>query len=132
MNQDFPISQDLTPESFCGFLRQSRIRQQKTMGQVARDLGITVVYYSEVEAGKKAAFPDGKVDYRVLAESLGVAEFTLKRSAEMDREKRQIIKAFGCTGETADLAVAFGRRLTNNDLTEKQKTRIRRILNEVE
>jgi transcriptional regulator with XRE-family HTH domain len=119
-------------ESFASFIRTCRIRQQKTMGQVSRDLGITVVYYSEVEAGKKPAFPDGKVDYKILARTLDVSEFTLKRTAEIDREKRQILKAFGCNDDSADLAVAFGRRLTNNDLTEKQIHKIRRILNEVE
>jgi transcriptional regulator with XRE-family HTH domain len=121
------------PDStFAHFIRASRIALQKTMGQVSRDLGITVVYYSEVEAGKKPAFPDGKVDYSILAKALNVSHFTLKRIAEMDREKRQIIKAFGCSQESADLAVAFGRRLNNNDLSEKQIGKIRRILNEEE
>lgn len=129
MKTDF---ENLSEETFAAFIRQARVRLQKTMGQIARDLGITVVYYSEVEAGKKAAFPDGKVDYRILASSLEIPEFNLKRVAEIDRERRQIIKAFGCSDESADLAVAFGRRLNNNALSDKQKLKIRRILNEVE
>jgi len=117
-------------ESFADLLRKSRIRVGKTMGQIARDLGITVVYYSEVEAGKKPAFPHGKVDYAVLADSLEVQESALKKVAELDREKRQLIKAFGCTDKNANLAVAFGRRLTKNDLSDKQIAKIHKILNE--
>jgi transcriptional regulator with XRE-family HTH domain len=102
------------------------------MGQIARELGITIVYYSEVEAGKKPAFPERKVDYLLLAKALGINEVLLRRVAELDREKRQIIKAFGCDGDSAELAVAFGRRLTNKSLTDTQVDRIRRILNEVD
>ncbi len=117
-------------ETFAGFIRNLRIAASKSMGQVARELGITVVYYSEVEAGKKPAFPDGKVNYGILAKALGTAEKSLKQIADLDREKRQILKMFGCDSDTADLAVAFGRRLTNNELTDKQIEKIRKILNE--
>lgn len=102
------------------------------MGEVARDLGITVVYYSEVESGKKPAFPDKKVSYMLLAKVLQIPEENLKAIANFDREKRDILKRFPCNETTAHLAVAFGRRLTNNALTEKQLQKIQKILNEGE
>ena len=129
-NQDF--KQSFTAETFASFLRRSRMRLQKTMGQMARELGITVVYYSEVEAGKKPAFPDKKVSYATLATTLNIPEELLKNLATFDRDKRTILKSFSCTQDNAHLAVAFGRRLTNNDLSEKQLKKIQKILNEVE
>ncbi len=129
------MSQDIIniiSESFASFLRRSRINANKTMGQLARELGITVVYYSEVEAGRKPAFPDKKVDYGVLASSLNTTENQIKKIAGIDREKRQILKVFDCDHATADLAVAFGRRLSKNDLSTKQLDKIRKILNEGE
>lgn len=119
-------------ESFASFIRRHRIASGKTMGQVARELGITVVYYSEVEAGRKPAFPDKKVDYTTLAKTLKSTESTIKKIAEIDREKRQFLKMFECDHSTADLAVAFGRRLSKNNLSTKQIDKIRKILNEGE
>lgn len=119
-------------ESFASFIRRHRIACGKTMGQVARELGITVVYYSEVEAGRKPAFPDKKVDYSELAKILKSTEPVIKKVAEIDREKRQFLKMFECDHSTADLAVAFGRRLSKNDLSSKQIDKIRKILNEGE
>ncbi|HEY8272597.1 MAG TPA: helix-turn-helix transcriptional regulator [Pseudobdellovibrionaceae bacterium] len=127
--------EDIIPviaESFASFLRRNRIATRKTMGQLARELGITVVYYSEVEAGRKPAFPDKKVDYEILASSLGTTENQIKKIADLDREKRQILKVFECDHSSADLAVAFGRRLSKNDLTAKQLSKIHKILNERE
>lgn len=119
-------------ESFASFLRRSRIARGKSMGQMARELGITVVYYSEVEAGHKPAFPDKKVDYEILAASLGTSEQQIMKIALSDREKRHILKVFECDQSSADLAVAFGRRLSKNNLSTKQIDKIRKILNEGE
>jgi transcriptional regulator with XRE-family HTH domain len=126
------MDRQIISETFASFLRRHRIASEKTMGQVARELGITVVYYSEVEAGRKPAFPDKKVDYTTLASAIGTTEAHIKRIAAVDREKRQILKMFDCDHSTADLAVAFGRRLSKNDLNSKQIDKIRKILNEGE
>ena len=122
MNQQMELS-------FADFLRNTRIQLQKTMGQLARELGITVVYYSEVEAGKKPAFPDKKVSYENLAKILQVSEQSLRGRADIDRAKRAILKTFACSNDNANLAVAFGRRLSNNDLSPKQIQKIQKILN---
>lgn len=119
-------------EGFANLLRRSRIHLKKSMGEVARELGITVVYYSEVEAGKKAAFPEKKVNYKTLAETLGLTEPRLRLEAAFDREKRSILKTFSCSPEGAQVAVSFGRRLSSNNLTEKQLAKIQKILNEGE
>lgn len=132
MNHETENNPDFKIENFADFLRRSRIRLQKTMGQMARELGITIVYYSEVEAGKKPAFPDKKVSYATLANTLNISEQALKSLAAFDREKRTILKAFSCSHDNANLAVTFGRRLTNNELSEKQLQKIQKILNEVE
>jgi len=123
---------DTIAESFANFIRRHRIAAEKTMGQVARELGITVVYYSEVEAGRKPAFPEKKVDYGILANTLDTKESVIRFVAETDREKRQFLKMFECDQNTAELAVAFGRRLSKRDLSQKQIEKIRKILNEGE
>jgi len=118
--------------TFANFIRAQRIRAQKSMGQMARELNISVVYYSEVEAGKKPPFPVAKFDYPALATALNTDLQELMRVAENDREKRQIVRLFDCQDDMADLAVAFGRRLSNKQLTEQQVLKIREILNEGE
>lgn len=124
------MEQGLRIESFADFLRALRLREKKSMGEVSRALDISVVYYSEVESGRKPPFPEGKVDYAVLAKVLKAQENDLKERAELDREKRRILKSFDCDDDSADLAVSFGRLLSNNELTDKQKEKIRKILNE--
>lgn len=126
------MHQPTLTESFANFIRRHRVASGKTMGQMARELGITVVYYSEVEAGRKPAFPDKKVDYGNLAKILNTTETIVRKAAEMDREKKQMLKVFDCDLNNAELAVAFGRRLTKNNLSPKQIDKIRKILNEVE
>ncbi|WII72168.1 helix-turn-helix transcriptional regulator [Bdellovibrio sp. 22V] len=117
-------------ETFANCIKNLRIGAKKTMGQVARELGITVVYYSEVESGKKPPFPVGKVSLAKLAETLGVEEELLRVTADADREKRNFAKMFDCEPQYIDVAVAFGRRLSNKQLNEQQMRKIRDILNE--
>lgn len=119
-------------ETFSSFIRNLRIETKLSMGQVARDLGITVVYYSEVEAGKKPPFPEKKVSYQKLANVLKGSADELARMAENDREKRNYVKLFDCDNETADVAVSFGRCLSNKKLNAKQLQRIRDILKDGE
>ncbi|MFS4459263.1 helix-turn-helix domain-containing protein [Bdellovibrio sp. HCB2-146] len=126
------MSNILTFGTFGECIRSLRINAAKSMGQVARELGISTVYWSEVESGKKSAFPPGKVAMSLLAEVLGTSEELLRITAEADREKRKLTRAFECEAEYADLAVAFGRRINKKDLTEAQMIKIRDILNNKE
>ncbi len=114
---------------FGQLLRELRIKAEKSMGQVARHLGISVVYYSEVEAGKKPAFPFGKVDFTELANVLEASVNQLKSAAEEDRDRRQFSKIFGVEDKALGLAVQFGRRLSDNDLSDEQIAKIQKILN---
>lgn len=115
--------------TFAECIRSLRIKAGKSMGQVARELKISTVYWSEVEAGKKPAFPPGKVEMALLAEVLQASVDVLRLTAESDRQKRKVQKAFPCEEQYEELALAFGRRLTNKDLTDAQMRRIQDILN---
>lgn len=126
------MSNILTLGTFGDFIRSLRIQMGKSMGQVARELGISTVYWSEVESGKKPAFPPGKVAAARLAEVLATSEEVIRQVADADRSKRKLTKALECETEHADLLVTFGRRVSKKDLTETQLRKIRDILNNKE
>ena len=100
----------MTPEpkasrSFGEVLRSLRIKADKSMGQVARELGITTVYYSEVETGKKKPFPEGKVSYQKLASFLNTNRDELEQIAVAEpKASKAAMEAAGETFENSTIA----------------------------
>lgn len=96
-------------KSFGKFLRARRERRNLTLSTVARTLGLSVVYYRDVEMGKRRPFSALRVDFEVLAELLGtkVEELLLLAASERgqlefnfreaDKEAQEIALLVACT-----------------------------------
>lgn len=67
---------------FCQMIKVAREAKRLTMTHMACELGISVVYYREVENGEKQPFPPaGKVDYAKLAKVLGLKKGELVKAS---------------------------------------------------
>jgi len=62
--------EDVVSESFGDLIRSNRRRLGKSLQEVADALGVTAVYISEVERGKRPPFVTGRLEK--LAEVIGV------------------------------------------------------------
>jgi len=115
------------PNRFGDRLRELRISARRTMGQVAREMGISTVYYSDVERGRRNPFPMDKVSYQSLAAFIGADLKELESLATAQRNRVQI-DLDTANFETRHVAVALARRLSDESLTQEQIEEIRRIL----
>lgn len=114
---------------FGPLIRRLRIEKRMSMGQMARSLGISTVYYSEVESCKKRPFPEQKVSYIRLGEVLGESSESLRRLARLERQFMDIERFFEVNEENeAHLALAFARRLSDNSLTDSEIQQLRAVL----
>ncbi len=99
------------------------------MGQVARAIGITTVYYSEVENGKKLPFPPHTIDYGALSEAVGGDREELEALATEGRASMGV--SIKTTNKRAQgVAVTLARRMHENSLDDEQLDAIERIINE--
>lgn len=114
-------------ETFGGTLRSLRLKAKLSMGEVARTLGISVVYYSEVEGGRKKPFPEKTVDFVKLAKTLQGDVNGLRELAQAQRQELRI-DLFKADHQTAKLALLFGRRVDSDSLTVEQVEQIQQIL----
>ena len=114
-------------KSFGARLRELRIAVDKSMGKVAREIGVSTVYYSEVENGKKPPFPVGKVDYGTVASALDSDQQELERIAFAERGSVKL-KLDSASKETKDVALLLARRLNDDSLSKQDIERIRKIL----
>lgn len=72
---------------FRSTIKQARLKRGLSMSHMARKLGISTVYYSDVEAGKLQPFPvSGKVSYGTLASELDLDKGQLERLAGVTRD----------------------------------------------
>lgn len=97
------------------------------MGEVARALAITTVYYSEVENGKKNAFPPHKVDYRILAQTVNGDQGELERLAIKERE-RLGISLKPKTSSTQEMVILLARCINDDLLDDHQIAKINQVL----
>lgn len=107
-------------------LRELRIDAKKSMGHVARAIGVTTVYYSEVENGKKLPFPPHKADYRLLAEAVNGNREELEVLAAAGRLSQGV--SIKTNQRTHNFAVMLARRLNDDSLEPDQLEEIERIL----
>lgn len=104
------------PIRFGDRLRELRIQARKTMGEVAGKLDVSIVYFSDVERGRRNPFPIETTDYKLLARMVGGDAEELKALASTEREKVQ----FKCTVADAavrEKAMALARRLDDTSLS---------------
>ena len=108
-------------------LRELRIAADKSMGEVARALNITAVYYSEVENGKKNPFPPHTVDYRKLAEVVGGKQSELEELALTERNRHGIALK-PKTKSTQQMAILLARCINENLLDDTEVQEINSVL----
>ena len=114
-------------QNFHERLRDLRVNAGKSMGEVARALAITTVYYSEVENGKKNAFPPHKVDYRILAQTVNGDQGELERLAIEERERHGIALK-PKTSSTQEMAILLARCINENLLDAQGIAEINKVL----
>jgi len=117
------------PQSFGEILRYLRRKADKTLGDVARLLGVSVVYLSDVERGNRNPFSRGRI--------LTIAEFLDADSAELleaaDRERGLI--EYDLTHATPLQAEVVGDLVTGlarGGISEDKLRRIQGVLKEGE
>ncbi len=82
------VYQSERPTQFTSTLLEHRKKANLSQRAVANELGISTVYYSDVEAGRKPAFPiDGKVSYAKLALVLKCDRAALERISGASRNE---------------------------------------------
>jgi transcriptional regulator with XRE-family HTH domain len=124
----------VTGKSFGGRLRELRMGVDKSMGQVAREVGVTGVYYAEVENGKKPPFPRKGEMYSKLSAAL---THNSAERQEVQKELEELATAVrgrleidlsASNQEARSVALLFARRLGDESLTEEQLRKLRQIL----
>lgn len=108
-------------------LRKLREGKRLSLTNVARAIGVSIVYYRDVERGTRRPFSSVKVDFEVLATRLGADARELQRSAA--EERGQLELDFRRTDHDAQrLAVLFANCLSKRRLAKANLTQLRRIL----
>lgn len=99
------------------------------MGEIAREIGVSTVYYSDVEQGEAKAFPvgGGSVDFEKLATALGGDSAELRRIAALERGIVEF-DVHGLDAKTVDTVLLFAERLRAKTLTSVQVAAVHRTL----
>lgn len=92
---------------FGQILRRLRSEKGKTMGQLARELGISVTFLSDVELGRRPPFPADRIDEVVRALSLSPSEATELVAAS--HERRGLRLSAPSTAAAAEFSAALQR-----------------------
>lgn len=114
---------------FGDLLFEFRTKARLSMGQVARELGMSTVYYSEVEHSKKKPFTHKKVDYQKLADLLGADKELLEKTAKRERLKMSMgtflndIKPMD-----RDVMLRLARKIDDDSLSDEQIRKINEAL----
>ncbi|HET7698334.1 MAG TPA: helix-turn-helix transcriptional regulator [Vicinamibacterales bacterium] len=100
---------------FGALLRSCRERRSLTLSRVARALRISVVYYRDVELGRRRPFSALKVDFEVLASILDADPEVLLSLAANERGQLELdFKSAGV--DERRLALLFARSIGKKKL----------------
>jgi transcriptional regulator with XRE-family HTH domain len=111
------------PNRFGKLLRKIRIEAGRSIGEVARHLGVSTVFVSDVERGVRAPLSPERI--RQAAGFLGIDAGPLLLAAAMQKK----VFEFDISGATpAELRVLSG--MARGGVTEQQWAEILRILGE--
>lgn len=110
---------------FCNRLREERMKSRKTLGDVARYLGKSISYISDVERGNRMPFQ--KEDIEKFANLTGADEIQLKILAAQSRGFFTL-NADGISSQAQKVGVALMRKWTHLD--EEKLRKIERLLEE--
>lgn len=108
-------------------LRTLREKKRLSLSSLARALGVSVVYYRDVERGMRRPFSSVKVDFDALAGVLGVEARELQRAAAEERGQLEL-DFRGADHEAQRLAVLFANCLSKRRLAKASLTQLRRLL----
>lgn len=115
------------PERFGDLLRKLRRKADKTLGDVARLLGVSVVYVSDVERGNRKPFSNERIV--LIARFLGESPDLLIEAADWERGviEYDIRKARPLE---ADVVGGLMAGLARGGVTDEQLRNIKDILRE--
>ena len=108
---------------FGELLRKERSRAGMSMGDLARKLGVSVPYVSDVERGNRAPFSTERTLH--AAEAIGIDSNVLLVAASRDRGAFEL-QTKGVSSRAREVGAALARGWS--DLTEEQLEQIARIL----
>jgi transcriptional regulator with XRE-family HTH domain len=91
----------------------------KSMSEVARAIGVTTVYYSEVEMGRKRPFSSANIDFVRLASELQIDRLELEELAATERGTVEF-RLDGKAPHVRRLALLMASKLTEGALTEEE------------
>lgn len=116
--------------SFGRLLKNERKNSAKTLGDVARSLGVKVSYLCDVENGRREALNDDRIEMatRLFGSSAETIE-KLKDSARKDSVERRSqfrLPAEGTSRDAREVAAALERRWTQ--LTPEQLRELRKVV----
>jgi transcriptional regulator with XRE-family HTH domain len=111
-------------------LRMLRERRRLSLTSVARALGVSVVYYRDVERSTRRPFSNVKVDFDALANLLGVQSSELQCAAAEERGQLEL-DFRGADQDVQKLAVLFANCLSKGRLAKASLTQLRRLLERV-
>src|SRR5438105_7572168 len=112
-------------KTFGGELRRLRVRAKKSMGEVARAIGKSVVYYSHVEGDVKPPFSPASVNYEALSNVLGVPSDDLIVLAA--RTRRSVELRLPESTEASEIGLALARMFSDG-LTAEQIRELRTVV----
>lgn len=105
-------------------IRGIRERAMKSMSDVAKAIGVSVVYYSDIERGRRNP-PLGEKLYKI-ADFFGIDKKEMESWAYRDRERVELdLKAKD--GPVAEAALLLAKRW--DDITDHEANNILKILN---
>lgn len=111
-------------DSFGGALRGARTAARKTLGDVARHMGVSISFLSDVEHGRRNPLDSQQIT--AVAAFLGVASQPLLVAAA---KERQSVKISSQREDVLEVAAGLARVLENADDT--MLARLRELMEEV-
>ena len=96
-------------------LRKKRVERCETLGDMARDLGVSASFLSGIETGRKRA-PNELVDKIVANLQLDMFEADALRKAAQETGPEIRIPLAGKGNDARSVAAAFARRFSNGDI----------------
>lgn len=109
--------------SFGEKLRNLRIENKKTLKDLADELGVSVVYISDVERGRRSPLSDKKIQQ--IAPMLNTSATVLQNCADKDRNRVELSLDKNPLFSNTALALARGW----DTMTEEEAEQIMKILN---
>jgi transcriptional regulator with XRE-family HTH domain len=112
---------------FGALLRSSRKQRSLTLSRVARTLHISIVYYRDVELGRRRPFSALRIDFDALGEMLGLDPELLLGLAADERGQLEIdFKRAGA--DERSLALLFARVLGKKKLARANLKDLKALL----